>query len=62
MYMSSKSGSSYRVPRTATKHGDSVMVTLPIRELRRLGIDPETLVGENLVADVTEDRVAFELP
>lgn len=56
------STSRYRVPRTATKHDDSVKVVLPKRELKRLGIDPETFVGEDLVADVTEDRVSYELP
>lgn len=60
LYMSGKSG--YRVPRTATRHDDSITVTLPKRELKRLGRDPEEFAGEDLVCDVEEDRVVYQLP
>lgn len=60
LYMSGKPG--FRVPRTATRHDQSVTVCLPKRELKLLGVDPEELVGEDLVCNVDEDEVSYELP
>lgn len=52
----------YKVPRTATEHGDSIIVSLPKRELQRLGRDPDEFAGEDLVCTVDEDAVTYKLP
>ncbi len=48
--------------RTATKNGDSVTVSLPKRELRRLGVDPEDLEGETLDAQGEGNEFSVKIP
>lgn len=45
----------YLGSRTVISYGDSLVITLPLKELKKRGANPEEMTGENITAQLLED-------